>query len=310
MVTLLKNEVSANTISRAIIENVNGEINTNGLDIITDYNKLYALSKSNITSVKLGSIASVDSSGVVVGASFKSGIDSMTGLILNNSGDTTITTAKDNGSEGILAKGEIHNVSVSLIGFYAGTSAKSENTSNSTTVLKANSHNAKNLYVNSYLNSKALTDSGATKVDLFVGVNSSSAESKNTSTLNVDVGGGNTIVQNAKISAVHNAAVNSDLSAFGFSLVGGGTRLRLTSDLVGNTNGTIGGYFNAGSTSIDFKTTRDSFLSKSSGSGAAIVAVNDSKATNHITGTSSLTVSNMNSDSSNAINNLLFSIFK
>ena len=305
LVSVSKNEVRANTIGRALIENVNGTIKTNGLDIITDYNTMSAYSKANVTSVKLGDIYSGDSSGAFMNASFKSGIDSASGLIINNSGTTNITTAKDNGTDGIVAKGEIHNVHVSLQGFVANTSANAENTATSATVLKAQEHKANNLNINSYLNSKAVSNAGSTKATVGIGVNVVSVDAKDTSTMTMDIAGANNITQNAIINATHVSNVNSDMSAFNFGgLVGGGQRVRINTKLTANTTGNLGGNFNANSTSINFDTTRNSVLSKSSGSGAGIINVGDTKAVGELTGSSVLTVDGINTDSDTANNRL------
>ena len=303
IVSVSKNEVRANTIGKAIIENVNGTIKTNGLDIITDYDMMFAYSKANVTSVKLGDVASVDSSGAYMNANFKSGIDSLSGLIINNTGATNITTAKDNGTEGIVAKGEIHNVHVSLQGFVATTSAKSENTAASSTVLKAHEHTANSMNINSYLNSTAVSNAGATKVTVGIGVNAVSVDAKDTSTMSVDIGGSNTITQHAIINATHTAGVNSDLSAFNFGgLIGGGQRVRIDSNLVANTTGNIGGDFNANSASITFNTTRNAVMSKSSGSGAGILNIGDVYASNLLKGDSVLNISALNTDTGKGIN--------
>ena len=304
-VSVSKNEVKANTIGRALIENVNGTIKTNGLDIITDYNKMSAYSKANVTSVKLGDVYSGDSSGAFMNANFKSGIDSASGLIINNSGTTNITTAKDNGTDGIVAKGEIHNVHVSLQGFVANTSANAENTATSATILKAQEHKANNLNINSYLNSKAVSNAGSTKVTVGIGVNAVSVDAKDTSTMTMDIAGTNNITQNAIINATHVSNVDSDMSAFNFGgLVGGGQRVRINTKLTANTTGNLGGNFNANSTSINFDTTRNSVLSKSSGSGAGIVNVGDTKAVGELKGSSVLTVDGINTDSDTANNRL------
>ena len=306
IVGVSKNEVTANTIGKAIIENVNGTISTNGLDIITDYDKMQVLSKANVTSVKLGDVASIDSSGAYMNADFKSGIDSLTGLIINNTGTTNIITAKDNGNEGIVAKSEINNVHVSLQGFVASTSAKSENTATSTTVLKVKDHNANNLNVNSYLNSSAVSNAGSVKATVGIGVNTVSVDANDTSTLNMNISGDNDITQNAMINATHNSKVNSDMSAFNFSgIIGGGQRIRINSEDNANTTGNIGGDFNANSTNINFNTTRSSVLNKSSGSGGGVINVNDTKATNKLTGSSTLTIDGMTSNTDIGINNLV-----
>ena len=150
MVSVSKNEVNANTISKAVMDNVEGTINANGIDIITDYDTMSAFAKSNVTAVKFGDLYSGDSSGATMNAEFTSGINSESALTITNTGDTNITTAKKNGSNGITAQSEINNVHVSLQGFVAEISAKAENTATSNTVLKVKEHNAVSLAINSY----------------------------------------------------------------------------------------------------------------------------------------------------------------
>ena len=306
IVSVSKNDVTANSTGRALIENVNGTIQANGIDIITDFDKMSAYSKANVTSVKLGDVASVDKSGAFMNANFKSGIDSINGLTITNLGDTSIITARDNGTDGIISKAEINNVHVSLQGFVASTSANAENTATSESVLNVKNHSAKNLNINSYLNSKAISNAGATKATVGIGVNTVDVDAKDTSTLNLKIAGNNTITQNAIINATHNSEVNSDMSAFNFGgIIGGGQRIRINSEDTANTTGTIGGEFNATSSTFNFNTTRTSVLNKSSGSGGGVVNVNDTKATNKLTGSSTLTVDGLKSDTKAGLNNLI-----
>ena len=96
-----------------------------------------ANAKSNVIAVTIGGFVNTQNSGAFMNADFKSGIDSITGLNLINTGATTIITAKDNGTNGFVSKGEIYNVSVGGVQFAAVSSANSENTANVTTVLNS-----------------------------------------------------------------------------------------------------------------------------------------------------------------------------
>ncbi|MBQ9271030.1 MAG: hypothetical protein IJ218_02030, partial [Alphaproteobacteria bacterium] len=297
LVGISKNENEVKSINRALIENATGSIKTNGLEITTDYGKMYAHSKSNVTSVQLADIANIKSVGAHMNADFKSGIDSLGGLTINNKGTTTINTAKDitSNQEGIVAKSEIHNVGVSLLGFYNGTASKAQNTAKSSTVLKAKEHTANGLEINADLKSTAKAEGGATNVSL-AGVSNFVMYAKDESTLNVDVAGVNNIigsgtggVHEAKIKAKHQSEVRSDASAVSAGLIAG-HRMRLTSELVSNTTGNIGGTMNADKVTVDFDTTRNSVLNKSSSSGG-VIDVGDAGATNTLTGSSVLTVS-------------------
>ena len=297
LVGISKNENEVKSINRALIENATGNIKTNGLEITTDYGKMYAYSKSNVTSVQLADIANIKSVGAHMNADFKSGIDSIEGLTINNKGTTTINTAKDitSNQEGIVAKSEIHNVGVSLLGFYNGTASKAENTAKSSTVLKVKEHTANGLDINANLKSTAKAEGGATNVSL-AGVSNFVMYAKDESTLNVNVDGVNNIVgsgtggvHEAKIKAKHQSEVRSDASAVSAGLIAG-HRMRLTSELVSNTTGNIGGTLNADRATVDFDTTRSSVLNKSSSSGG-VIDVGDAGATNTLTGSSVLTVS-------------------
>jgi len=300
-VRVSKNEVNSSTIARAIIENVNGTINTNGLDIITDYDRMNTLNKTNVIDISLVGIASVDKTGAFMNSSFKSGIDSPSGLVLNNTGDTNIITARDNGTNGMVAKGEIYNVKVSIQDFVAVSNANAQNTAKSETVLKSNEFNTNNLNINSYLNSSAKSESTGTKVNLGIGVNSVTAEANDSATLDLQVSGNNTVLNDAVIKATNSADVNTELSAFNFSLLAGGGRSRIESTLTSNTTGTIGGNFNAKTAAIDINSTRSSRVSQSSGAGG-IIAINDSEAKNTLTSASILTIDGLSTDTDKGLN--------
>ncbi len=289
IVNVSKNDVNVSTINRALIENVTGKINSNGLDIITDYGAMNTLGKTNVVAVDLGGVVSVDKSGAYMNATFKSGIDSKSGLVLKNIGTTNIITAKDNGSNGMVAKGEIYNVSVSIQKFASVSQAKAENTAKSETVLKSNDFTTDSLNIYSYLNSSAKADSTGTNVALGISVDAVKAKTKDTSTMNFDVDGNNTVIGTANIVGTHNATTNADLSAFNFSLLAGGASTDISSELTANTTGNISGNFNAGIGKIELNTTRESRVSKSSG-GGGIIAVNNPDVTNNLTGTSVLNI--------------------
>ena len=315
MVSVSKNEVEASVISKAVMENVEGTIKANGIDIVTDYDTMSAFSKANVTAVKLSDLYSGDSSGAKMNAKFTSGIYGekdgskiASDVVINNSGKTTIETAKKTGSKGIEAKSEINNVHVSLVGFVAETTAKAENTAESNTILMAKDHRASSLDINSYLDSVADATAGAVKATVGIGVNLASTDAKDTSNLNVDIAGSNTIIGKAVINATHNAEVKSDMSSFNFGgLVGGGQKVRINAEATANTTGNIGGEFNANNADIAFTTNRNSVMTKSSGSGGGIVNVSDTKASNKLNGTSTLNIKNYKSDKDIANNNLTIS---
>ena len=301
IVRVSKNEVNSSTIAKAVIENVNGTINTNGLDIITDYDRMNTLNKTNVVAADLVGIASVDKTGAFMNSGFKSGIDSLSGLVLNNTGDTNIITARDNGTNGLVSKGEIYNVKASILNFAAVSTANAKNTAKSETVLKSHDFTTNNLNINSYLNSSAKAEATGTNVSVGVSVNSVTAEANDSATLDLQIGGNNTVLNNAIINATNNAVTSSELSAFNFSLLGGGGKSRINSTLTADTTGTIGGNFNAKTATTDINTTRNSRISKSSGTGG-IIAVNDSEAKNTLTGSSILTIEGLSTETAKGIN--------
>lgn len=302
MVSVSKNEVNASTINKALIENVTGEIKTHGLDITTDYGTMSTYCKSNVVAVDLGGVASVDKSGAYMNASFTSGINSPAGLVLENIGTTNIVNAKDNGTQGLYSKGEIYNVSVSIIKFASVSHAKAENTATVSTLLKSNDFKTDDLKINSYLNSSAAADSTGTNVSLGISVDGVKAVAKDTSTMDIQISGTNTVTGTADIKGQHDSKTSADLSAFNFSLLAGGASTTIDTELTANTTGNISGNFNAAIGKINLNTTRESSVSKSSG-GGGIIAVNDPDVTNKLTGSSTLTIDGMKTSTEKGQNN-------
>lgn len=316
-VTVSKNEVRANTIAKAIIENVEGTIKSNGLDLITDYNVMSAYSKSNVTAVQGITLASHETQGAVVDANFTSGIfDSsvvqennnsktvyeVSDVVIDNSGTTTIETAKKLGTNKISAKSEAKNVSVKALDFFEGTFLNAKNTAASNTFLMSNNHRTNNLNINSNLDSIAEAVLTATKVTITIGVQSIGTDATDTSNLNMNIAGNNTITNSAVINAIHNTDVHTDLEGLSIGIVTSGQRIRINAETTANTTGNVGGEFNADSAQIAFNTSRNSTMSKSSGSGG-FINVSDSGATNTLTGSSVLNVNGLISDNNTANNN-------
>ncbi|MBQ9035667.1 MAG: leukotoxin LktA family filamentous adhesin [Alphaproteobacteria bacterium] len=304
-----KSNVSANTETKALLKDTIGTVNTKGLDIITDYKTMRAYQETGVVRVVAASAAAQATSGAKMNADFTSGIDSLTGLTIDNVGKTKIETAKAliSGDAGkIKAESEASSVEVSGLGAYAGTFANAENTAKSQTYLKAKEHKADSLDINSYLNSKAYADVDSTKVTVIVGVNSIGFDAKDTSNLDLVMAGTNTITGNAIINAIHNSDIKSSLYGFNFGLVGSGQRIRIDADLNSSTTGSLGGDFNAGQAAFDFQTTRNSVTDISTGSGG-IINVNDdgsSETSNRLRGNSVLTVDGLKTDKDVANNNI------
>ena len=299
LVSVLKNEATANTISKAIIEDVNGTINTNGLEIVTDYDDMSVTARSNIVSVKAISVAEYNDSGAFMNAYFKSGIDSIDGLILKNTGTTQITTAKANSQKDVLAYGRTHDVSVQGIGIYTGTFANAKTNATSATVLKVKDNTSDRLNINQYLNSKAKADANGTKVTA-AGVYAVAAEATDESKMTLDIGGTNTVLGRANIIATHNATSGADLKAFSLGLLISGSRLRLNSDMEADTIANIGGNFNVLGTIADIEiiTTRNAKLDKTSGTGG-FINVADTGVANVLNGQSVLNLNGLITNAEN-----------
>ena len=311
LVSVLKNNTDASTVAKAVIENMVGSITAKGIDLITDYNKMSALSEYDITSVSAANVASYTSSKVTMDADFTSGIyklvksgdkliKQVADTIINNLGALTIKTAQQRGNEKIKAESVLENTRVSIADFYSGSFGEAENTAKSNTYLKTKENNSNLLTIDAHLDSLAKVNTTA-KGGGAISVKAAGADAKDTSLLNIDVSGTNNITGNAIINAAHNASVSSELEALNVGLAISGNRIRIDSTMDASTTGNIGGDFNARKTEIEFNTVRDSKLSKSLGSGG-VINVSDTKTSNKMTGNSVLNVSIDTDESAN--NNL------
>ena len=296
LVSVMKNDATANTISKAIIENVNGTINTNGLDIITDYDDMSVTARSNIVSVKAINVAEYNDSGAFMNAYFKSGIDSLDGLTLKNTGTTNIIAARGNNQKDISAYGRTHDVSVQLAGIYTGTFANAKTNATSATVLKAKDHTSNVLRIDQYLNSKAKADTSGTKVTLG-GVYAVAAEATDKSKMTLDIDGNNTIITPSHINLKHNATTEADLRGYNFALLVAGARLRINSDMEADTIANIGGNFNVkdNNININIDTIRNAKLDKTSGTGG-LINIADTGMSNTLKGKSILNLIDLKTD--------------
>lgn len=296
LVSVMKNDATANTISEAIIENVNGTINTNSLDIITDYDNMSVTARSNIVSVKAISVAEYNDSGAFMNAYFKSGIDSLDGLTLKNTGTTNIIAARGNNQKDVSAYGRTHDVSVQLAGIYTGTFANAKTNATSATVLKVKDHTSNKLNIDQYLNSKAKADANGTKVTV-AGVYAVAAEATDKSKMTLDIDGNNTIVTPSHINATHNATTEADLKAFNLGLLVAGSRIRVDSDMEADTIANIGGNFNVkdNNININIDTIRNAKLDKTSGTGG-LINIADTGMSNTLKGKSILNLIDLKTD--------------
>ena len=294
LANVAKNTVNASSVTQALIKNVTGEINAKGIDIVSDYNKMSAYASSNITSVSAVDVANWTKGGAVMNATFSSGIDSLAGLEIVNDGQTLIETAKSLGSETISAKGVINKTSVELVDFYAGTFAEAENTAKSNTFLKAKDHRAKSLLIDAMLDSVSdayLDDEMYSLLD----VNCLGTDAKNTSKLNLEVAGKNSIENTAVINAINKADAKSNLAAIGVGVAVGGLRVRVNSEVSADTLANIGGDFSFDSADIAVNTKRNSVMSKGAKSGG-FISVADAEAANILKGKSELNIKGFDND--------------
>jgi len=295
--TYLKNSVEENAITKALIDNVTGEFNVGGLNITTDYDVMKAETAANLVTVGLLGFANIGKTGSNMDAAFTSGIDSSSGLVINNSGKTTITTAKSLNSNSIAVKSEIDNTNITIAQTgYTGTKANAINNAVSKTLLKAKEHNANSLQITSDLNTIANSDAGAVAITLLAGVSDVDAFAKSTGNLIIDIGGKNTIADSAVINAINNNKNNVNLSAINGGLVGVQS-IDLNSEINTNSNVTIAGEYNANSSNVSVTNERESILNLSSGSGG-VVNVSESHGSNILNGNSTVTIDGVKSTSS------------
>ena len=301
LVNYMTNEVTAHTISKAIIENVNGTINAGNISLTTDYDIMRTKIGSNIVSVNILSAADIGKAGAFMKSEFVSGIDSDDNydLTINNSGTTTITTARDNGTGGIVSEAGADFVKAALASFYAGSKALAENKVSATSVLKAKEHNAHDLTINSNLNSKARASAGTTKVTA-IGSSVMDVISKSESSQNLVIAGKNIITDKTNVSMEHNSTANAEMDSVNVGLLLGVANLDISNDLISETHAAISGDYSANQTNIQMNTTRNSMLDLSNGSGG-VINVATSSAHNKLNGTSTLTLDGINTDSDKTI---------
>ncbi|MBO6086932.1 hypothetical protein J6P92_01120 [bacterium] len=305
LVTYLKNTTDEKSITKAIIENVNGTINTNGLNIITDSDLMNVYSATNIVSVTGASLASIGGSGATIDAELTAGIDSLNGLTINNLGQTQILTGvkhSDNtNATDINAKSQILSVNSSVLGLYTGTEAKVTNKSKINAKLKVHEHNADSLVIKAmqYEQNYADVDS---RVATLAGYSNANISSTANGDLRVDIAGNNLIVNTANIYV--NNSVKNDVSVFsGIATFLTGLKVSLKSLMQANTNVDIGGNFNASTLTANINTNRNTDFNLTSHA-VGLISVNNLSLNNDIKGDSILTLSNLVTDSNNKVNNI------
>ena len=295
---VFRNETNASTISKSLIEAVNGTINSKNINLVSDYGVMKVANTVDSTQVKGVNVVGHDKAIVKMNSTFESGINAGSATI-NNSANLKIETAKKSGSEGITATNTLDEVVATIANFFSGTFGETNNTAKSNTYLVAGNNQTGTLTINSYLDSLAKTTTGTRKGGA-ISVNSAYAESTDLSTLNLTINGTNKIIGGASINAVHNATASSDLEALNVGVGVQGQRARVSATQTSNTIGNISGDYSANSSDINFNTNRNSYISKTTRSGGAI-SVNDAQSNNTLNGDSTLNINISNA--SNDLNN-------
>ena len=298
--SIFKNETNASTISKAIIEDVDGTIKSKNINLVSDYGVMQVSNTVDATKVKGVNIVDHDKAKVIMNSTFVSGINAGN-VNIENSGNLKIETAKStsNQSNSISAINTLDEVTATIANFFSGTFGETNNTATSNTYLVAGNNQTGSLTINSYLDSLAKTTTGVRKGGA-ISVNSAYAESTDLSTLNLTINGTNKITGSATINAIHNASVSSDLEALNVGVGVQGQRARVSATQTSNTIGTISGDYSANSSDINFNTNRNSYISKTTRSGGAI-SVNDAQSNNTLDGNSTLNIniSNASDDLNN-----------
>ncbi len=304
-ITYIKNTAEEKSITKAIIENVNGTITTNGLNIIADSDLMRVNSRTNIVSVTGVSFAAIGGAGATMDAELTSGIDSLSGLTLNNLGQTQILSGvkhSDNTqAANINASSQIFSVNSSILGFYTGAEANATNKAKINAKLKANEHNADSLVIKAMQNEVNIANLDSNVATLF-GVSNAKINATANGDLKIDIAGNNTIANAANIY-VNNTVLN-EVSAFSaVAALVPGLKMVLKSLVQNNTYVDIGGNFNSGTLTADIQTNRNTNFDLTSKAGG-IASVNNMDLSNDIKGDSILTLSNLVTDSNKKVNNI------
>ena len=304
-ITYIKNTAEEKSITKAIIENVNGTITANGLNIIADSDLMRVHSRTNVVSVTGVSFAAIGGAGATMDAELTSGIDSLSGLTLNNLGQTQILSGvkhSDNTqAANINASSQIFSLNSSILGFYTGAEANATNKAKINAKLKANEHNADSLVIKAMQNEVNIANLDSNVATLF-GVSNAKINSTSNGDLRIDIAGNNTIANAANIY-VNNTVLN-EVSAFSaVAALVPGLKMTLKSLIQNNTYVDIGGNFNSGTLTADIQTNRNTNFDLTSKAGG-IASVNNLSLSNDIKGDSILTLSNLVTDSNKKVNNI------
>ena len=293
-----RNKVKGDISVNALIDDADGTINVNNLAITTDYSKMKVSSDNNVVALTLLDV-SVDNSKAYLNSTFNSGIRNIGGnsLIVNNKGTTLIETAKPTNGDNkyITTSAEVLGVNLDAIGIPVA-SAITRNRAESNTYLQVTEHNAQDLTINAYLNSKSNAHSESRIVSA-LDVVYVEAEGNNESKLGVYTSGTFNVPGKVTINANHNAATDVGLESVSLSLLVDVDVVRIDGNMLADTDIILGGTINTGEFDAGINTVRTGKLSTEA-SGASAVHVDSIKSWNTVAGNShvKLDLLQLNSD--------------
>jgi len=293
-----RNKVKGDISVNALIDDADGTINVNNLAITTDYSKMKVSSDNNIVALTLLDV-SVDNSKAYLNSTFNSGIRNTgsNSLIVNNKGTTLIETAKptDGDNRYITTSAEVLGVNVDAIGVPVA-SAITRNRAESNTYLQVTEHNAQDLTINAYLNSKSSAHSES-RIISALDVVYLEAEGNNESKLGVYTSGTFNIPGKMTVNTNHDAATDIGLESISLSLLVDVDVVRIDGNMLADTDIILGGTINTGEFDAGINTVRTGKLSTEA-SGASAVHVDSIKSWNTVAGNShvKLDLLQLNSD--------------
>ena len=292
------NKVKGDVSVNALIDDADGTIDVDSLNIITDYSKMKVSSDNNLVALTALDV-SVDNSKAYLNAAFNSGIRNTgdNSLVVNNKGTTLIETAKptDASNASITTSAAVLGVHVDAIGVPVA-SAITRNKAESNTYLQVTEHNAQDLVVNANLNTSSNAYSDNRMVSL-LDVIYLEAEGNNESKLSVHTGGTFNIPGKMTLNANHTAATDVSLESISVSLLVDVGVMRIDGNMLADTDIVLGGTINAGEFDAGINTVRNGKVSTAA-EGSSSVHVDSMKSWNTVAGTSyvKLDLLKLNSD--------------
>ncbi len=309
-IAVINSKADETSITRAIIKDVNGDINVKGLNLVASSDKLVASTSTNTTSAT-GLGIGTTSSGANMNATMQAGIDSIKtqddkkGLTINNSGKTIILSGAkaskvdmDNLADLIEtesidsataeAKAYIENKSFSLFDFSV-IKPKATNNVISNAIMKSDNHNADSLKMLAKINEQASAElSSLSTSAITIGVSSLTTDV--IGNVGVDVAGVNTIAKAVDIEVDSNVESSHSLESASYGIASG-SGLGMTADVKSNTTLNIGGELNADTVDITTNTNRLSTIDYSSSAGGGI-SVTSIRVDNKVNGESVINLDN------------------